>query len=61
MTSTRGDDVLRLSDSSDTEFSGFDIVDTPYVAQTIDACTDDVCTEKRHKSLVKGKKIVKSF
>jgi len=56
MPRTRGDDVLRLSDS-ESEFSGFEnfeIVETPHVAKTV-----DVISEKRNKSPVKGKKVVK--
>jgi len=56
MNCTRGNDVLRLSDS-ESDFSGFknfEIVETPHVAKTV-----DVISEKRNKSPVKGKKVVK--
>ena len=60
MTGTHGDDVLNLSASSDSDFSGFDdedFVETPRVAQTVEVTSEKV--EKRGKSPVKGKKVVK--
>jgi len=56
MNHTRREDVLRLSDS-ESEFSGFEnfeIEETTHMAKTV-----DVISEKRNKSPVKGKKVVK--